>query len=160
MTSQSLKQRVSTLAAIGVVLACVAGCAPEEPEVAGPAPAPTITSAPSNTAPAPPSFVSDGDAEQNLAVFEWAGQNAVDAASPSTGDQLVSSLVDAGFAIAVLEVTPDKTAAGFDADSIFVAARFGAECLVGQARNSLFTAIVTPALSNQNCLVGAANRLG
>jgi len=104
--------------------------------------------------------VSDGTAEQNLAVFELAGRSAIDGNGFTTGDQLVSSLVAAGFDISSLEITPDKTAAGFTADSIFVSARFGGECLVGQATNADFNAIVAPALSNQKCLVGASNSLG
>lgn len=160
MTGQRHVRGVTSFAATGLALFVMTGCATSNGILPGPDTAPTSSATPSNTPIDPPAYVSEGTAEQNLAVFEWAGSTAAEKQGTTTGDQLIDSLVRAGFARNLLEVTPDVTAAGFEADSIFVSARFGEQCLVGQARGPRFTAIVTPALSNKKCLVGGSNRLG
>ena len=150
-----------TLASTVLVLAACSGLTDGDEQGTRPPTSTSETATPTAPPEVPPTFTADGTAEENLAVFAWAGQSAVDRAGGDTTAQLlVGELIAAGFVASQLEFTADTTAAGFQADSLFVAARIDAECLIGQAQGARFTAIISTVLSNERCLVGLAAQSG
>jgi hypothetical protein len=160
MSARCATRWIGFAAASTVSVALLVGCSAVDNAGIAPEDRPRPTSEPSVDPTPVPTFVAGGTAADNLAVFTAVGKRAIEQDGGATAQALVDGLVGVGFISSELEVTGDTTAAGFDADSVFVAARFGAECLIGQARPDAFTAMVLPALSNDRCLVGLADRIG
>lgn len=75
------------------------------------------------------------------------------AADPG-GRAVVDALVAAGFSKADMQVTPDETAIGLDADNIQFSVRIDESCIVGQLGNVGYRSVVLPLLSTGDCLVG------
>ncbi len=70
------------------------------------------------------------------------------------GRRTIDALVAAGFDKANMQLTPDTTTLGRNADSVLFSVRIGAQCLLGQFSGSQYTSSVQAALTNGTCLVG------
>lgn len=134
------------------VAVIVSACAPE------PSPTPTPEPVASTPAPTPagPALVPEGSAADNLPYFSevvravWAG------AEKFAGRAYVDALTAAGFDKTAMQVTPDKTTVGNDAESIQFSVRWGEECLIGQVGPATGepVSVVMPGLQSGGCLVG------
>lgn len=135
----------------GVVLA---GCATPG-LTAGPTPtsSPTITNKPQASA-VPLALRPEGTALQNIDYFTSVLKPLLDPAPKTPGQTIIETLVAAGFDKAQMELTPDKTAVGLDADSVQFSVRMNGTCLIGQSGNVGFHSAVAPLLSTGTCLVG------
>ena len=146
--------------AVIVLIGALTACSPDGPE---PTPAPTVTtteSAPhpsaTPTAPAAPTLVPDGTAEDNLPLFSsvtaavWATDARV------TGRAYVDALTAAGFDKAAMQVTQDTSTVGNPAESIQFSVRWNDQCLIGQVGPATGepVTVVVPVLAEGNCLVG------
>jgi hypothetical protein len=137
-----------------------AGCAPAD---GGPtstsSSSATSTAVPSTAVPSDPVLSTEGDAQDNLAYFDFV-MGALVAESPAPdGRTIVDHLVAAGFDKAAMEVTADATAVGGPVDAIVVAIRFDssegdATCIIGQTGNVGFHSLTAAALDTGRCLVG------
>jgi hypothetical protein len=118
-----------------------------------PTPTPTITNAPQATV-APPTLNPHGTALQNLAYFESVLHPLLDTAPTTPGRTIIDTLVAAGFEKSSMELTPDKTSVGLQADNVEFSIRMNGTCLVGQTGNVGFHAMAAPMLATGLCLVG------
>jgi hypothetical protein len=141
------------LLAVALLAGCSGSQAPASTHAATSAPAPSAT--PSSAAtPAAPQFYPDGTAKGNKAYFDSVN-TALSAAHPSpNGEEIINSLVAAGFDKTNMQLTPDKTTIGRAVDSVLFSVRIGTECLLGQFSGSEYTSSVQAALTNGTCLVG------
>jgi hypothetical protein len=132
----------------------LAGCAqqpPQEPEPTGVVPLPSSSA----TAPAGPAeLVQFGTATDNLPYFDEVNKASIAAKGTANGRVMIDGLERAGFDKATMQVTPDKTAIGLDADSIQFSVVWAGECLVGQVDGSKYYSVVLPVLGDGSCLVG------
>jgi hypothetical protein len=150
-----VRSTVITLALAPAFLSiALAGCAQQptpEPESTGALPLPSSSA----TAPAgPPELVQFGTAADNLPYFDEVNQASIAAKGAATGRVMIDGLERAGFDKATMQVTPDKTAIGLDADSVQFSAIWARECLVGQVDGSKYYSVVLPLLGDGTCLVG------
>ncbi len=135
----------------------LAACTPD------PAPTPSatvaVTPTPTPADTATPTAVAGalnpaGTAADNKAFFDATNQ-ALIAANPAAGGvDFTSNLRTNGFDITAMQVTPDITTVGVAADSIQFSVRWGADCLIGQYGQGVYTSSVMPALGTGSCLVG------
>ncbi len=70
------------------------------------------------------------------------------------GKAIIDHLASLGFAKDHMEVTPDKTAVGLDADNIEFSVKINKTCLVGQTGIVHFHAFAAPLLASNTCLIG------
>ena len=138
------------VAIIGVLTACSTTEPTATPAVTSPS---TSTAAPAESA-APPSLDAQGNAAANLDYFVASVKSLLDSAPDSSGRDIIDHLVAAGFDKAQMEVTPDTTAVGLDADNIDFSVRMNGDCLVGQTGIVGFHALAAPLLSTGTCLAG------
>lgn len=152
---------VAASAALALTLALAACTTPAE-ETGAPTSVPTPTvSATATATPAPEVAVLDpsGTAASNQAFFD-ATLEALLAANPDPdGRTIIDTLVGAGFDKAAMELTPDKTAIGLDADSVQFTVKFADGCIVGQQGNVGYHSAVLPVLSTGKCLIGATRAI-
>ncbi|RNE59128.1 DUF6993 domain-containing protein [Cryobacterium tepidiphilum] len=145
---------IVALASVG----CLAGCTAAEGGAHDPgSPAPSSPVATPTPTPIP-SLDPSLSAEQNLAFFDMTVK-AVLAKDPSaSGAALVDALVVAGFDRGDMEVTPDRTTADLEADSIQFSVRFNGECIVGQRgpEDKGYHSMVAPLLGTGRCLLGSS----
>lgn len=123
---------------------CTAAPPPAEPG-SGATPGPR----PSSSAAEPAS-----DAAKAQARFDAAVGELLTANSDPSGRAVVDALVAAGFEKSQMELTPDVTAIGIDADNIQFSVLVGEECVIGQSGNVGYHSTVLPVLSTGTCLVG------
>lgn len=131
----------------------LAGCTPVPS-----GPGPSTPEAPVQEPDAGAELHPDGSAEQNLPYFDAtlrqfaAGEQAVE------GRPIVDSLAAAGFEKSSMQVSFDRSKTDLVADSIFVSARFGEGCLIGQVvtgDRSVVTTVQPAVGPEQNvCLIG------
>lgn len=140
-----------------VSLGVLSGCAilegppidrPERPTIAIPSPEPDQ----------PIEFVPDGTAEDNLPIFHETLSAVAASESALEGRLLVDELVGVGFSPDLMQVSFDRTPTDLVVDNLYVSARFGTECLVGQVDTTtreLFVDIA-PAVGpgDELCLIG------
>ena len=141
-----------------VVALALAGCASAAPAaVSSPTtsadPTPTITNQP-QAADQPVVLKPNGTALQNIGYFAAVGHELLDSAPDSPGRAIIDHLVAAGFDKAGMELTPDTTAVGLDADNVQFSVRMNGSCLIGQAGNVGFHSLAAPMLATGTCLVG------
>ena len=141
------------LAAAIVLTLALAGCTSATPD-----PAPTATgnesvSTPSAT-PTQSAFDADAGAVDNQPFFDAAVEPLEDKKTLPTGADVIDALADAGFDRSAMELTPDKTAIGLNADSIEFSVKINGECIVGQFGSFGYRSIVTAILATDTCLVG------
>jgi len=117
---------------------------------AAPAPAPTGTPTPS------PSLDPSRPAKDNLAYFDATVRRVLAHDPASSGASVLDALAAAGFNRADMEVTPERTAAGLEADSVVFSVRFNRQCLIGQLGpdDNGYHSMVAPLLGTGRCLLG------
>lgn len=137
--------------------AALAGCSTPAD---GPTPAPSV-SRPPTSSPQPSSSPSSSApptggtaAAEAKAQFDAALATLLTQNADPSGRAVIDALADAGFDKASMEVTPDTTAIGLDADNIQFSVLVGDECVVGQSGNVGFHSAVLPVLDTGRCLVG------
>lgn len=154
---------VARLGGPGLLLAAVltvglSGCSAAD---AGGEPA-VPTSTPTATARPEPSIPPTPDASlsptQNLAYFDRAVKAVLAKDASAPGEKLLQALAAAGFDPATMEVTPDRTTADLEADSIQFSVLFDGECLVGQRgpEDHGYHSMVAAPLGTGRCLLGSA----
>jgi len=143
--------------ALGAVVALLAGCTSTASSPATTPATPANSSASTSTttaAPAPLALDPAGNAEANLDYFILVAETLLNGAPDSGGREVIDALVAGGFDKAEMEVTPDTTAVGLDADNIQFSVRINGDCLIGQSGNVRFHALAAPLLASGTCLVG------
>ena len=147
---------IATIALVGALTAC----SPGEPAPTSTPTATTTDRAPSASAtpdaPAAPTLVPDGTADDNLPLFSsvtaavWATEARV------TGRAYVDALTAAGFDKAAMQVTQDTSTVGNPAESIQFSVRWNDQCLIGQVGPATGdpVTVVVPVLAEGNCLIG------
>lgn len=142
-------------AALGLVIV-LAGCS-------SPAPAPVDTPpTPRETAAATPpesGFDPDASATESLAYFNSIVAPLASRDGLPKGGDVIDALAEAGFDRAAMELTPDTTAVGLDADSIEFSVKVDGECILGQFGSFGFRSEVMPLLDTGTCLVGATKEI-
>jgi hypothetical protein len=143
-------------ASIAVVLvASLAGCAPERGSLLDPAPSTTPGPAPSPAA----AFDPNAGASGNKAFFDLVNQATISLDKNPGGKKLINALVDAGFPKTEMELTPDRTAIDLKSDNIQFSVLLGDECLIGQQGNIGYNSTVQPVLGSGKCLVGVTRKI-
>ncbi|MBX3193537.1 MAG: hypothetical protein KF727_00365 [Microbacteriaceae bacterium] len=139
---------------IPVLVLVLAGCVPAEPEpgVTTPVAQPTSDSTP--TAAPEPELDLQGTAEDNLAYFNMVNRDVVRSESKPDGRMFIDSLVAAGFPKSSMELTPDRTTIGAQADQIQFAVRMNGTCLLGQYGFDMYSGVAAPLLADGKCLIG------
>lgn len=103
-------------------------------------------------------YVPDGSAEDNLPIFLQTLQAAAGQEGPFESKALAERFIDVGFLVESMQVSQDRTRTDLEPESMFISARFGAECLVGQivSADRSIEAEVVPAVGPQGnlCLIG------
>ena len=151
----SMRQRVAAASTVLILSLALAACGtPAEPDST---PAPTVTPSASASATAPPPAATldpAGSAADNQAFFDSTLQALLATTPDADGRTIIDTLVAAGFDKAAMELTPDKTAIGLDADSVQFTVKFADGCVVGQQGNIGYHSAVLPVLSTGKCLIG------
>lgn len=113
--------------------------------------APTATPTPTPI----PSLDPSRSAEENLAYFDVTVKRVLAQDPTSSGTAVIDALVAAGFSRSDMEVTPDRTAADLEADSVQFAVRFNGKCLIGQRGPGAngYHSMVAPLLGSDRCLL-------
>ncbi len=148
-----------------LLVAGVSGCSLLDGRQPGASGSGAPSAAPSgepSIAPEPPELVPDGDASDNLPLFEAVTLTVWASPSNAQGRAYVDALADAGFAREDMQVTEDLTTVGNPAESIQFSVRWGdAECLVGQVGPSTGDPVVSvmPQLAEGRCLVGKTREI-
>jgi hypothetical protein len=105
-----------------------------------------------------PQFFADGTAEENLPYFDETLRTFSIGSAPVAGQPISLALFDAGFDRATVQVSFDESKTQLVADHIFVSARFGDDCLIGQvvSADRTFVTSVQPAIGPEQdiCLIG------
>jgi len=149
-TRRAARTRARGLAPVLVGLATVAlvaGCTSEPSPV--PSASPTLPPDAASVVLTPESSVEDARVVFDRTVTELLAQDA----APG-GRGVVDALVASGFDKASLQVTPDTTYTGREADSVQFSALWGDSCLVGQVAAGTYAAQTAPVLGTGACLVG------
>lgn len=140
-------RRLGVGVAVVAAVVLLVGCAPESAPV--PSPVITVTHAPD------PEIVPGGTALQNQPYFDLVNTRLIESDAALNGRAFIDNLVEAGYAKADMEVTPDRTAVDLDADSIQFSVRLSGTCLIGQWGPDIgYTSAVGPVLGTGTCLVG------
>lgn len=159
--------RISATMLAVLALLVLSGCAPDAPTEPTASPPPAATPSPGETTapaeptepaepPVPEEFIADGTAEDNAPVLQGVLERLVDQTGERpVGRSITSAAAQAGFDLALMELTADVTPLGLATDAITVAVRIQDECVVAELRGTDVTTIVTPVLSTDRCLVGA-----
>ena len=143
---------LGTVAVLTVLV--LTGCTQGEP--VGPS-----SSAPASSAPADaePSLSAVSTTEQAFASFDLVNRRVVDAGGATDGRTMVDALVTASFDKAALQVTPDTTSIGREADSVQFSVLWGDDCLIGQVGSTGYASQVAPVLGDGACLVGTTHTI-
>ena len=103
-----------------------------------------------------PTLVAGGTATQNKAYFDYINKQTIALTIAPLGQNFIDALAAAGFDRASMQLTPDRTAADLDADSIQFSVQIGDRCLIGQwgmaARG--YTSLTAPVVTGIGCLIG------
>ncbi len=156
------KVRIVAIAVASVALCAMLAACTSGPSDTVPMPVPVSTTsaspsaAPTGAPEADPVLLPGGTALANLDYFNFVNARLLSVNANPSSSAIVENLVNAGFAVADLEVTPDKTdQLRRPADSIQLAVRTSAGCLLGQFQAGEFSSIVGPSVNGAACLIGA-----
>jgi hypothetical protein len=141
---------MTRLASIAIALAvapvlALTGCTGD---AEGPTAAPTRSVAPSPTA-----TIDPNTAEAKIELFDATNEATV-AAGKTKGRNFIDALVAAGFDKSAMQLTPDKTAIGLQADNIQFSVELDDACLVGQYGNIGYHSAILPIIEDSGCLIG------
>lgn len=140
---------VLAAAAIAVVT-LLSGCTPAPAA----SPARTATVAPTPTPSASATIDPTGNASENKPYFDEVNKKLIAQGGTLDGRAFIDNLVAAGYAKSAMEVTPDKTSVGLDADNIEFSVRFGTTCLIGEYGNIGYASTAQRVFSTGRCLAG------
>ena len=157
-----MTRRPVLAASAALMLTFVLAACSTPDDSADPTPMPVPTSTPSSSdSAAPPAAVLDpaGSAADNQGFFDSTMQSLLAATPDPDGRTIIDTLVAAGFDKAAMELTPDKTAIGLDADNVQFTVRFADGCIVGQQGNIGYHSAVLPVLSTGKCLIGTTRAI-
>lgn len=140
---------VVLVASVAVLVGCVQG-----PPTPVPTYTPTTSGSATPTADPDPTHIPGGTASENHEYFTHVVATMHGASGISDGRSNIDNLVAAGFAKADMEVTADKTAIGYDVDSMLYSVKIGDQCLIAQVFPSAYTTDLAPVLGTGRCLVG------
>jgi hypothetical protein len=132
----------------------LAGCVPGEPT---PVPTQAGTEQPAPSAsPTPESHELnlEGTAGENLPYFNDVNRAWIKGGGATDGRSLIDNLVKAGFPKAAMEVTPDRTTVGAEADQIMFSVRMNGTCLIGQVGGGKYHGAAADLLATGSCLIG------
>ncbi len=156
----SREARIALIALIVVLVLIVVGTlvalrghatSPTSPS--GSSQSPTVIG-PSQT---PPAFDPTGTAAANLSFFNWVNAKTIsEKQGKPAGPDFINGLIAAGFDRSKMQVTPDTTAAGLQADSIQFSVQMGTQCLIGQwgAGSNGYQSEVANVIDGIGCLIG------
>lgn len=147
--------RLGGVIGLALVTAVALGsCATSTPEPTA-TPTSEASSTPEPTAtPTGPILRPGEPAAANRQFFDMLNTEYFDANGRGDGRSIVDNLVDNGFNKQDMEVTPDATAIGLQADSVVVSVRIKGECLLGQFLPKSYVSSIEPLLGTGGCLVG------
>ncbi|MFP7760001.1 DUF6993 domain-containing protein [Marisediminicola sp. LYQ134] len=158
--NESGRRAVRGLALTGLIVAAtlaLAGCSTES---LTPEPSASAEPTPSPSAPeSAPELVPDGSAADNRAYFDLVNSDLLDDGARPGGRPIIDNLVEAGFDKDLMQVTPDGTVTGLEADSVQFSVRFGDECLIGQSSASGYSSSVGPVVAETRCLLGVTRAI-
>ncbi|SDH96207.1 DUF6993 domain-containing protein [Agrococcus jejuensis] len=139
-------RRQAALLATGIAaVLALAGCGGD----AAPAPSPSASAAPSESAPPAEELTGAAALQQQFADVLAAN----DVAGQPDGEALVAALVAAGFDQAAIERSDDVDVQGNPVALMTVAVRVDQECLLGQVGHGAPTSTIVPVLGTGTCLV-------
>lgn len=124
------------------------------------APKPTQTSTTKTTTPSEPApkLIAGGSAADNEKYFNYTLRKAIRDGMKVTGENVVNTLVNAGFDKLAMQVSFDESRTGLEADNIFVSVRVIDQCLIGQVvtADKTVTTAVEPSVGPDKtyCLIG------
>ena len=147
------------LAAAALLTACVAQPEPPAPAATQASPRPSSSPQPSSSPSAEGGPAEPGSAEEAKSKFDAALETLIATTPDPNGRAVIDALAGAGFEKSSMEVTPDTTAIGLDADSIQFSVLVGEECVVGQSGNVGYHSTVLPVLATGTCLVGTTRTI-
>jgi hypothetical protein len=135
---------------LGVMLS---GCAAPSPSGRTESPA----AVPSTTPESPPAFDPNAPADEAMALFDSVNESTLAADPEVLGRGFIDGLAGAGFDKTTMELTPDATTIGNDADSIQFSVRWGDSCLIGQNGPAVdgYHSLLAPVLGTGTCLIGS-----
>lgn len=142
------------LAAAALAATLFAGCAPEpSPE---PAPKPTASDDAGTAAPAKPTLLPNGSADDNLPLFTDVTERVWASGDRTHGRAYIDALVEAGFDKKAMQVTADLSTVQRHAESILFSVKWGDECLIGQVgpETGEPVATVMDVVGEGVCLIG------
>jgi hypothetical protein len=119
-----------------------------------PRPTPSASASSPTEAPALPVLDPGGTASSNRDFFDLTNTATIAAVGAPDGRAFIDALVAAGFDKSTMELTPDTTAIGLQADNVQFSVRFDNSCLIGQYGNVGYASTVQPALSTGTCFIG------
>lgn len=151
--------RIAVTAVAAVTLCTLLTACGSEPSDTIPMPVPSASASPSaspGAKPRPdPVLLPGGSALANIDYFDFVNTRLLAVNPNPSSSAIVENLLNAGFAKADLEVTPDKTSElRRPADSIQFAVRTSVDCLLGQFQAGGYSSMVGPALNGGACLIG------
>jgi hypothetical protein len=148
--------RLAVAAAVAAIALTTAACSDGEvPDSVPSAPAATSTAAAK-----PARLHPGGTAAQNRAFFDQTNKSLVAKTPMPGGKAVVDNLVGAGFDVKHMEVSPDKTSIGLDAEAIYFSVRFGKQCLIGQISSVFgYRSLRADALDSGTCLIGTTRTI-
>ena len=102
-----------------------------------------------------PERVPGGSARENQPhIDDVIAEATENARGDVIGLELVEALVEAGYSLEDIELTPDKSLTERPADSTALALRFGEECLIAQWGSNWYASPVEPLLASGTFLLG------
>lgn len=150
-----------------LIMMSIAGCsvpgAPASPAASSEAATPEVTA--SSSASGPSQNISGtgstasaaASAPDIKATVQAALRTLVGSAPQPSREQIRTSLADAGFAPATVEVSAPRTPTGLAVDAMDVGVLRGGQCVMAQIRTGNVEATVLPALKSGRCFIGKAN---
>ena len=136
-----------------LAVAVLAGCTAPTPKPQ-PSASTSTTASPSSTSTPVATLVPNGTAEQDKPFFDLVNTRLFASNGSAAGRDIIDNLVASGFVKAAMQVTPDKTSIGGNADSILFSVKIGESCLLGQHSGAGYESSVQKALANGTCLIG------
>ncbi len=103
-----------------------------------------------------PTLVPGGTAEQNKPFFDYLNKQTIALTATPAGQTFIDALAAAGFDRGSMQLTPDNTAAGLQADSIQFSVQIGDQCLIGQwgTGSKGYKSMIAPVVPGIGCLIG------
>lgn len=150
-----------------LVMMSIAGCsvpsAPASPAAASAAATPDVTA--SSSAPGPSQNLpgdgitasADASAPDIKDTVQAALQTLIGSTLQPSREQIRTSLAEAGFAPATVEVSAPRTPTGLAVDAMDVGVLRGGQCVMAQIRSGKVEAAVLPALTSGRCFIGKAD---